>query len=334
MYNIPYHGDKDLSKLSFLVIGGAGFIGSNMVAYLLKYGAGKVRILDDFSTGSLKNLEGFSFYPSFELMGGDVTNLEDCNNAVKGIDIIIHEARLKNPAEDINDAKIKDLNMMIAANVAGVKRIVDCASSFIYGINQVLPAESQQIENALSSCVIAKYVNELYSDITSGIYGSEYIGLRYSNVFGPGGNSANTETSLIPDLISSLIEHKTPEINVKGIKTRNFTYIENVVQATIIAAISDRSIAMNQIYNVANGNGSSLNDLAVNLRDILSFVYPDIADIDISYDIESSEDELFPKNIAKSENLQCYYPYFSLKEALMETVRFYLEQPKRSQIFN
>jgi UDP-N-acetylglucosamine/UDP-N-acetylgalactosamine 4-epimerase len=338
MYNIPYHGERDLSKLSFLVTGGAGFIGSNLAAYLLKFGAGKVRIMDNFSTGSVYNLHDFSLYSSFELIEGDITSLEDCNKAVKGIDIILHEATSgagKSPSGasvTINEAKIKGLNLLIAANIAGVKRIVDGASSFIYGGSQRPSSLEDELGNAFSSYAISKYVNELYTDIISGRFGTEYIGLRYFNVFGPG---RNHDAPVISEFISSLMAHKPPVINADSRNPKVFTYIENVVQANIIAALSEKSIRMNQIYNVTYGDHTSINEMALMLKDILASVDPEIADIDfVNRPAISGTTQVSSAAIAKAENLHGYYPYFSVKDGLVETVKAYLEEDRSSEVLN
>lgn len=342
MYNIPYHGEKDLSKYSFLVTGGAGFIGSNLVAYLLKFGAGKVRVLDNFSTGFMKNLEEFSFYSSFELIEGDIRNLEDCKKAVEGINIVFHEAALGSVPRSIedpittNDVNIKGfLNMLIAVKDAKVQRMVYAASSSTYGDSNHLPKVEDKIGNPLSPYAITKYVNELYADVFNRLYGLEYIGLRYFNVFGPKQNPDGAYAAVIPKFISSLIAHEEPIINGDGKNSRDFTYVENVVQANIIAALSKNSFAVNQIYNVAYGEQTSLNELAILLREELAQVDPDIAGVHFNYGKERNGD--IPHSLAsivKAKHLLEYFPYFSIKEGLQETVKSYVDELKTVKVYS
>ncbi len=336
MYNIPYHGEKDLSNISFLVTGGAGFIGSNLVEYLLKFGAGKVKVLDNFSTGDIKNLDFFLLHPSFELIEGDIRNIEDCKQAVEGVNIIFHEAALGSVPRSIedpittNDVNIKGfLNIMIAAKDAGVKRIIYAASSSTYGDNNDLPKVEENIGKPLSPYAITKYVNELYADVFNKLYGLEYIGLRYFNVFGPKQNPNGAYAAVIPKFLSSLIIHEEPIINGDGKNSRDFTYIENVVQANIIAALATKEIAINQIYNVAYGEQTSLNELAILLRDSLALTDPSIADVHFKYGKNRQGD--IPHSLAsikKAKHLLGYYPYFSIKDGVAETVKFYIENTK------
>jgi UDP-N-acetylglucosamine 4-epimerase len=333
MYNIPYHGEQDLSNLNFLVTGGAGFIGSNLVEYLLKFGAGKVRVLDNFSTGDIKNLENFNLYNSFELITGDIRNMEDCIKAVNGIHIVFHEAALGSVPRSIedpittNDVNIKGfLNMLIASKDAGVKRLVYAASSSTYGDNNDLPKIESNIGRPLSPYAVTKYVNELYADVYSRLYDLEYIGLRYFNVFGPKQKPDGAYAAVIPKFISSLLAHKEPTINGDGKNSRDFTYIENVVQANIISALTDKKMAVNQVYNVAYGEQTSLNELAILLRDSLAAIDPEIADINFHYGKERAGD--IPHSlasIAKAKHLLNYFPYFSIKDGLEVTVKSYTE---------
>jgi UDP-N-acetylglucosamine 4-epimerase len=336
MYNILYHGEKDLSLYSFLVTGGAGFIGSNLVAYLLKYGAGKVRVLDNFSTGSMRNLEGFSLYNSFELIEGDIRNPEDCKLAVEGIDFVLHQAALGSVPRSVedplttNDVNITGfLNMLIASKDAGVKRLIYAASSSTYGDENQLPMVEDKIGKPLSPYAITKYVDELYADVFSRLYETEYIGLRYFNVFGRGQNPESTYAAVIPKFISMLLAHESPVINGDGKISRDFTYIENVIQANIMAVLSDNQEAVNQIYNVACGEQTSLNELAILLRDTLALTDHEIANLNFIYGKARKGD--IPHSLAsikKAEKFLRYYPYFDLKAGLKETVEAYIEEYK------
>lgn len=331
MYNIPYHGEKDLSKLSFLVTGGAGFIGSNLVAYLLKFGAGKVRVLDDFSTGTAKNLESFTLYPSFEVVEGDILNLNDWKKAVSGIDIILHATCLE-PKQDLmllNDLNIKRLNMMIAANVAGVKRIVDAACSFLYV--RTFPGQGDEIDYSPLPDPVTKYVNAFYADLLSGMYGTECIGLRYFNVFGP--HLCSDSSDIISAFISSFIAHKSPSINAEA-GSRGFTYIENVVQANIIAALSDKSLPTNKVYKIEKEDQTSLTELAIALRDVLALIDPEIADTDLSFSSFKPVDAPVVSASSEAAELPGYDPCFTLKGGLLETVKYYMKEDKSLSVFH
>jgi UDP-N-acetylglucosamine/UDP-N-acetylgalactosamine 4-epimerase len=340
MYNIPYHLEKDLSTMSFLVTGGAGFIGSNLVEYLLKFGAGKVKVLDNFSTGSLENLENFSFYNSFELIKGDIRNLEDCKKAVDGVQIIFHEAAMEVDSYDLEDAFTTNdvningfLNVLIAAKEAGVKRIVYAASSSTYGDNEDLPKVEEKIGKPLSPYAITKYVNELYADVFHRLFGLEFIGLRYFNVFGPKQNLQTKYAAVIPKFISNLLSHVEPIINGNGKNSRDFTFVENVVQVNIIAALSTKSIAINQVYNVAYGEQTTLNELAILIRDQLTIIDPMVAGIHFHYGKERKGDIIHSvASITKAKHLLGYFPYFSLAEGLLETISAYASEHKASVI--
>ena len=336
MYNIPYHAEKDLSSTSFLVTGGAGFIGSSLVEYLLKFGAKSVKVLDNFSTGSHQNLENFSFYSSFELIEGDIRNLADCKKAVEGVQIIFHEAALEFESQSIEETIITNdinvngfLNILVAAKDAGVKRIVYAASSSIYGDNEDLPNVEEKIGKPLSPYAITKYVNELYADVFHRLFGLEYIGLRYFNVFGPKQNLYVQNIGVIPKFISSLLSHQEPTIYGNGKNTRDFTFIENVVQANIIAALTNKSMAINQIYNVACGEQTSLNELAILVRDQLTKIDPIIAGLNFQYEKENGSVLAHSEaSIIKAKHLLGYYPHFSLAEGISETIKQYIDVSK------
>lgn len=334
MYYIPYHGERDLSRINFLVIGGAGFIGSNIVTYLLKFGAGKVRVLDNFSTGSVKNLENFAFHPSFELIQGDIRNLEDCKKATDGINVIFHEVALNSEPASIEDLMVSTdvniagfLNILVAAQDAGTKRIVYAAFSPGYRNNVDFP-KSKNNARPLSPYTIAKYVNELYANVFCRLYHLEYIGLRYFNVFGPGQNTDGAYAAIIPKFIAKLAVHEPPVLNENSKVVRDFTFVENVVQANIIAAITDKADAINQNYNVASGEQKSLNELAALLRDSLAVILPDVANVNIKNEERPAAIRHSFASIIKTKRLLGYYPYVSIKEGIMETVKEYAEENK------
>jgi len=268
MYDIPYH-KKDLSKFKFLVTGGAGFIGSNLVQYLLKYKAGKVCVLDNFSTGFRHNLAPFADNPAFELIEGDIRNPDTCRLAVDGIDYVSHQAALgsvprsiKNPVTT-NDVNISGfLNMLCAVKDSGsVKRFIYASSSSVYGNSPELPKIESRTGALLSPYALTKQVAELYAGVFSRVYGLESIGLRYFNVFGPGQSPEGQYAAVIPLFLKAVHEDQPASIFGTGEQTRDFTFVENAVQANIRAFFAESPEAVNQVYNIAGGERISLNEL-------------------------------------------------------------------------
>lgn len=266
MYESQYH-QKDLSAYSFLVTGGAGFIGSNIVEYLLKYGAKKVRVLDNFVTGSRKNLAAFADHPSFELIEGDIRNMDDCKRAVSGMDYVSHQAALGSVPRSINDPITSNevnvsgfLNMLVAARDENIKRMVYAASSSTYGDHPDLPKVESKIGNPLSPYAVTKYVNELYGGVFSRTYDFHTIGLRYFNVFGPRQNPRGPYAAVIPLFVEAALEGKGPFINGDGENSRDFTFVENAVQANVKAMLAD-GIQQHEVINIAFGEQTSLNQL-------------------------------------------------------------------------
>jgi UDP-N-acetylglucosamine/UDP-N-acetylgalactosamine 4-epimerase len=343
MYTVPYHGDKDLSQYTFLVTGGAGFIGSNLVEYLLKFGAGKVRVLDNFATGFKKNIEAFFENPNFELIEGDIRNLETCKAAAKGIDFILHQAALGSVPRSINDPITSNevnvsgfLNMLVAARDEKVKRMVYAASSSTYGDSKELPKVEDKIGKPLSPYAVTKYVNELYADVFSRLYNLEIIGLRYFNVFGQRQDPNGAYAAVIPKFVSQLLDHQSPVVNGDGEYSRDFTYIDNVVQMNIISALSENKSAVNQVYNVAYGQKTTLNELIDNLKKNLAEFDPAVLDVEIVYGPERTGD--IPHSLAsieKAETLLNYSPRFSIGNGLREAVSYYVaDKTKASEILN
>lgn len=268
MYENKYH-NIDLSKYQFLVTGGAGFIGSNLVEYLLKNRAGKVRILDNFSTGFHQNINKFQSNPAFELIEGDIRDLEVCKKAVEGIDYVSHQAALGSVPRSINNPITTNevnisgfLNILWAVKESeSVKRIVYAASSSTYGDSKTLPKIEDTIGKPLSPYAVTKYVNELYADVFVKTYGMEMIGLRYFNVFGPGQSPRGEYAAVIPLFIKAVTENTSAFINGDGEQSRDFTYIENAIQANIRALFVDNADAVNQVYNIACNERTTLNQL-------------------------------------------------------------------------
>ena len=340
MYNIPYHSNKNLSGLSFLVTGGAGFIGSNLVEYLLKYNAGKVRVLDNFSTGHKKNLEEFSSHPNFELIEGDIRDLQTCKNASNGIDYILHQAALGSVPRSINDPITSNevnvtgfLNMLVAARDANVKRMVYAASSSTYGDSKELPKVEERIGKPLSPYAVTKYVNELYADVFSRMYNLQLVGLRYFNVFGQRQDPDGAYAAVIPKFVSQLINHQSPVVNGDGEYSRDFTYIDNVVQMNMKAAFSDNQEAINQVYNVAYGERTTLNQLVESLKNNLSNFDPDIKNVSIIYGPLRNGD--IPHSLASVEKairLLDYQPLYSIDEGLSEAVSWYISNKSEASV--
>jgi UDP-N-acetylglucosamine 4-epimerase len=258
---------------AFLVTGGAGFIGSNLVGYLMENGARKVRVLDNLSTGFMKNIEPWASNPSFEFMEGDIRDLETCKAACEGMEYVAHQAALGSVPRSINDPVTTNevnisgfLNMLLAVRDTGVKRMIYAASSSTYGDSKILPKVEHQIGMPLSPYAVTKYVNELYAHVFALNYGIETIGLRYFNVFGPGQNPNGAYAAVIPLFIQSILDNKTVYINGDGEQTRDFTYVDNAVQANIRAMLTTSSEAVNQVYNVAVGDRTSVKQMFEILR--------------------------------------------------------------------
>jgi len=266
MYETAYHS-ANLTNHSFLITGGAGFIGSNLVEYLLKYHAGKVRVLDNLSTGFYKNLKEFEANPSFEFIDGDIRNQDTCMKACEGIDYVSHQAALGSVPRSIenpvatNEVNVSGfLNMLMAVKKNGVKRMVYGASSSTYGDSTALPKCEDKIGKPLSPYAVTKYVNELYADVFAKTYGVDSIGLRYFNVFGPKQDPNGAYAAVIPLFMKALVTNKPPVINGDGTHTRASTFVENVVQANIKALFIEKRPAHN-VFNVAFGEQVSLTGL-------------------------------------------------------------------------
>lgn len=321
MYDIQYH-DKDLNNFSFLVTGGAGFIGSNLVEYLLKYGAKKVCVLDNLSTGFQKNIDLFVDNPAFEFIKGDIRNLEDCQKACEGMDFVSHQAALGSVPRSINDPITTNavnisgfLNMLVAVRDQKVKRMVYAASSSTYGDSKELPKVEDRIGKPLSPYAVTKYVNELYADVFAKTYGIETIGLRYFNVFGPRQDPNGAYAAVIPLFIKALKDNESAFINGDGETTRDFTFVENAVQANVKALLATNKEAINEVYNVACGERISLNYLWQLLNELeqksLKVIYRDSRNGDI-------KDSL--ANISKAKLGLGYLPKFSVKDGLSKTI--------------
>lgn len=318
--------------MNILVTGGAGFIGSNLCEYLLEIGH-TVCCLDNFATGHVDNiLPLFEKYPEcFKLIVGDIRNIEDCRKSVDGMEYVLHEAALGSVPRSIKDPVTTNavniggfLNMLLAARDAGVKRFIFAASSSTYGDSKTLPKVEDVIGKPLSPYAITKYVDELYADVFARTYGIEYIGLRYFNVFGRRQDPNGAYAAVIPLFVKKFMNHEAPTINGDGEYSRDFTYIDNVIQMNMLALQTQNSEAVNQIYNTAYGERTTLNQLVTYLKEYLSDYDSKIAEVEPVHGPNRVGD--IPHSLAnvdKAKRLLGYDPQFSMKDGLKEAVKWY-----------
>lgn len=321
-----------MSKI--LVTGGAGFIGSNLCESLLTDGH-EVTCLDNFSTGFRANIEPFFLlYPDrFRLIEGDIRDIDMCRAAVYGQEYVLHEAALGSVPRSIKDPATTNavniggfLNMIIAARDEGIKRFVFAASSSTYGDSTTLPKVEERIGKPLSPYAITKYVDELYADVFARTYGFNYIGLRYFNVFGRRQDPNGAYAAVIPLFVKKFINHEAPNINGDGEYSRDFTYIENVIQMNKLAMQTENPDALNQIYNTAFGERTTLNQLVNYLREFLSEYDPQISTIEPTHGPNRLGD--IPHSLAsieKAKKLLAYTPSYSMRDGLKEACRWYWE---------
>ncbi len=319
-----------INNKKVLVTGGAGFIGSNLVERLLTQN-NQVICLDNFATGKRENVAPFLENPSFELIEGDIRDLNTCKKAVKGVSIVLHQAALGSVPRSIkdpitsNDVNVSGfVNMLIAARDEGVGRFVYAASSSTYGDSKELPKVEDVIGKPLSPYAITKYVNELYADVFGKLYGMQIIGLRYFNVFGRRQDPDGAYAAVIPKFVKSLINKESPVINGDGTFSRDFTYVENVVQANQLAATVQDENAVNTVYNVAFGERTTLNQLVEYLKTFLSKFDKEIADVEIKYGPSREGD--IPHSLAsidKAKSLLGYSPEFSVRSGLESAIEWY-----------
>ena len=321
-----------MNNIKVLVTGGAGFIGSNLCEHLLENGY-QVRCLDNFATGKWQNIIPLieRFPETFEMLVGDIRKLDDCRKAVEGVDYVMHEAALGSVPRSIkdpvttNDVNIGGfLNMLVAARDAGVKRFIFAASSSTYGDSKSLPKVEDEIGKPLSPYAITKYVDELYADVFARTYGTEYIGLRYFNVFGRRQDPHGAYAAVIPLFVKKFMNHEAPNINGDGEYSRDFTYIDNVIQMNMLAMITTNPAAVNQIYNTAFGERTTLNQLVSHLREFLGEKDPAIRDIEPTHGPNRAGD--IPHSLAcidKAKTLMGYDPKFSMRDGLKVAVDWY-----------
>lgn len=323
MFNSSYHGNTDFSTYSFLITGGAGFIGSNLVDYLLTNGADKVKVLDNLSTGFKKNNEKFHSNKRFEFIEGDIRDINTCRKALEGIDYVSHQAALGSVPRSVNDPVTTNevnitgfLNMLVAARDAKVKRFIYAASSSTYGDSEQLPKVENIIGNPLSPYAVTKYVNELYAQVFSKVYNFNTVGLRYFNVFGPRQSAKGAYAAVIPLFIEAALKNISPVINGDGETTRDFTYVENAVQANIKAMFSI-NIDNNEVFNIAFGKRVSLNYLWNSICKIthttVQPIYMEKRNGDIKHSLA---------DISKAKKLIGYEPEVSFEEGLQLSINW------------
>lgn len=322
-------------KITILITGGAGFIGSNLTEYFLNKGY-QVVCLDNFSTGHHKNIQDFINHPSYKLIEGDIRDFTICKEAVKDVDYVLHQAALGSVPRSINDPLTSNevnisgfLNMLVASRDAKVRRFIYAASSSTYGDLENLPKIENEIGKPLSPYAITKYVNELYAEVFSKTYGIETIGLRYFNVFGKRQDPNGTYAAVIPKFVMQFMKYESPIINGDGNYSRDFTYIENVIQMNELAMLTNNPEAVNTVYNTAYGERTTLNDLVSYLKEYLSEFDSKIKGVEVIHGPNRVGD--IPHSLAsveKAKELLNYIPKYSMQEGLKEAVQWYWKNLK------
>ena len=322
-------------KFKILITGGAGFIGSNLCDYFLNKGH-EIVCLDNFATGHKHNIEEFLSHKDFTLIEGDIRNFTDCQKAVEGVDYVLHQAALGSVPRSIanpimtNDVNVSGfLNMLQAAKDAKVKRFIYAASSSTYGDSESLPKIEEVIGKPLSPYAITKYVNELYAEIFSKTYGIETIGLRYFNVFGRKQDPNGAYAAVIPKFVKQFMDYESPIINGDGNFSRDFTYIDNVLQMNELAILTQNPEAINTVYNTACGDRTTLNQLIESIQLELSKFDSNIKDVKIIYGPNRVGD--IPHSLAsieKAKKMLGYNPQFSMQQGLAVAVKWYWKNLK------
>ena len=314
--------------MRILITGGAGFIGSNLVAALLQEErVAFVRVIDNLSTGSQKNIDGFIGHPKFQFVEADIRNYKSCLEACDEIDAVSHQAALGSVPRSINDPLTTNavnitgtLNIFNAAREKGLQRVVYAASSSTYGDHPCLPKVEDKIGKPLSPYAVTKYVNELYAKVYADLYGMEPVGLRYFNIFGPRQNPNGPYAAVIPLFAEAVLNNEPPTINGDGSHSRDFTYVDNAVQANILSLFTDTKEAVNQVYNIACGEQTSLNELFDGLRKEAGITMQPVYGPERKGDVKHSL-----ADISKAKELLGYNPLVTVKEGLKKTFNWYKE---------
>lgn len=319
-----YHYET-LSNKSFLITGGAGFIGSHIVEYLLKNDARKVCVLDNLATGSQENIDMFADYENFEFIEGDIRNSDTCLRACQNIDFVSHQAALGSVPRSVKDPVTSNdvnvggfINMLTAAKETGVKTFVYASSSSVYGDEAKLPKIEEKVGNPLSPYAVTKKTNELYSKVFSDLYGMNLIGYRYFNVFGPRQDPNGPYAAVIPLFVKGILNSDAVFINGDGEQTRDFTFVDNAVQANIRGMLNKNPNAFDQVYNIAVGENYSINHLYNLIKEILRIEHMPTYREQRQGDIRDSL-----ADISRAKNLLCYNPNISFPVGLVQTVDFF-----------
>ena len=321
---------EQLRDCKILVTGGAGFIGSNLCERFIQSGCVVVR-LDNFITGRRENISHLLENENFTLIEGDITDIDACRKAIEGCDFVSHQAALGSIPRSIdNPIKTNDinvggtLNVFVAAMEAGVKRVVYASSSSVYGDDKTWPKKEQKTGSPLSPYAITKAVNEMYASVFSQIHGFEVIGLRYFNVFGRRQDPEGVYAAVIPKFVESLINKKSPTIHGDGEQTRDFTYIENVIQMNIRAILTENSDCFGKCFNVACGSRISINELYFGIQDLLTQFDPEINNISPNYSEERPGDIKHSiADISMAKSLLGYAPEYDCSQGLNEAIEWY-----------
>jgi UDP-N-acetylglucosamine/UDP-N-acetylgalactosamine 4-epimerase len=327
MYSKAFY-TEDLKNYRFLITGGAGFIGSNLVEYLVIHGAGKIRILDNLATGFMENLEPFLENPSVEFIKGDIKDQQTCMQACRDVDYVLHQAALGSVPRSVNDPVSSNeanvtgfLNMLVAAKENTVKRFVYASSSSVYGDSPHLPKVEEQIGNPLSPYAVTKRVDELYADVFAKTYNMQIIGLRYFNIFGPRQRPEGPYAAAIPLFMSAVLRNEPPFINGDGEQSRDFTFVENAVEANIKALFCNTETCNGGVFNVAVGDRTTINELFHIIREnagsLMQPVYRDERAGDIKHSLA---------DISKAEKIMQYQPAIHIREGLMITFNWFKQK--------
>lgn len=324
MYSTPFH-TIDIGRSTFLITGGAGFVGSNLVRYLMEYGAGEVRVLDNLCEGKIENIQPYIGKPNFKFINGDISNADTCMKACEGVDYISHQAALGSVPRSLatplltNEANVTGfLNMLTAAKDARVKRFVYASSSSVYGDSQKLPKVEEHIGAPLSPYAASKFVNEVYAGVYALNYGIEVVGLRYFNIFGPNQKPDGPYAAVIPLFMDALLKGESPFINGDGEQSRDFTFVENAVQANVKAMFSQIPGATGRVYNIAFGEKTTINELYFTLKELVG------STIDPTYrEARKGDVQDSLADISKAKAYLKYDPKISLKDGLNVTLNWF-----------
>lgn len=321
-----YH-TGDLRNQTFLVTGGAGFIGSHIVAYLLHHGAGKVRVLDNLATGLQSNVDLFAGNPAYEFINGDIRDYDTCVRACSGVDYVSHQAALGSVPRSVKDPVSSNavnitgfLHVLTAAKEAGVKTFVYASSSSVYGDEPNLPKHEERVGNPLSPYAVTKKANELYADVFAKLYKMNIVGFRYFNVFGERQDPNGPYAAVIPLFVSGILNNTPVYINGDGAQTRDFTYVDNAVQANVLGMLNTNPEAFGKVYNVAVGENFTVNELYRAIRELLGVPHEPTYSEERAGDIRNSL-----ADISLAKELLGYNPQFRFSEGLKRTVAFFRE---------